>query len=178
MAKTFLIIFKYNSVVSKGGCNSDKKTSIEAIPILYYLRKVSVKRLYRFRSQKFSVMKRYMCFYENNLSQQIDCIVSSQECLKVKWYKYFNSKILSLKSDCFVSNPRNCKDTAIQVLLRKKIWIDEAIVSPRTLEALSNEAIQYLLLLLLFKVIVWATCFCGGGGGEGIHRFHLVLKGQ
>jgi hypothetical protein len=84
-----------------------------------------------------------MRFYENNLSQQIDCTVSTQECLKVKWYKYFNSKNLSPQSNCIFSNPRNCKDEAIQVLLCKKIWIDEAIVSPWTLEALSDEAIFF-----------------------------------
>jgi hypothetical protein len=30
-----------------------KKVLIEAIPMLYYPRKVSIKRLYRFKSQKF-----------------------------------------------------------------------------------------------------------------------------
>ncbi len=64
----------------------------------------------------------------------------------------------------------------VQVLLCKKIVINEAIVSLQTLECFSDEAIQLLFLLLLFEPIVWEPYFCGGD--EGIRRFNLALKGQ
>ncbi len=70
-----------------------KKVLIEAIPMLYYLGKVSIKRLYRCKSQKFLTMKRYKYFYAKNLNRQTECIVS-------------NSRIF--------------KGEAIQVLLRQK----------------------------------------------------------
>jgi hypothetical protein len=79
----------------------------------------------------------------------------------MKRYKYFNAKNLNRQSDCIVSNPRIFKDEAIQVLLLKKIQIDEAIVSLQNTESFSNEAIQLLLLLL-------------PGGDEWIHRFNLA----
>jgi hypothetical protein len=62
-----------------------KKVSIEAKPILYYLRKVSVKQLYRFKSQRFCEMidtsafmqkiasaKRLYCFKPQNFSWRSD----------------------------------------------------------------------------------------------------------
>jgi hypothetical protein len=66
----------------------------------------------------------------------------------MKRYKYFNAKNLNRQSNCIVSNPRIFKDEVIQVLLLKKICIDEAIVSLQNTESFSNEAIQLLLLLL------------------------------
>ncbi len=73
------------------------------------------------------------------------------------------SKNLDQQSDCIISNPRILKDEAIQVLFRNKIWINEAIESLQTPEAFSDEAIQLILLLLLFEVIAWAPHFMGGG---------------
>jgi hypothetical protein len=49
---------------------------------------------------------------------------------------------MNRQSDCIVSNLRIFIDEAIQVLLRKKIWIDVAIVSLQALEAFINETIQ------------------------------------
>jgi hypothetical protein len=66
----------------------------------------------------------------------------------MKRYKYFYAKNLNGQSDCIVSNPKIFKDEAIQVLLLKKILIDEAIVSLQNTESFSDEAIQLLLLLL------------------------------
>jgi hypothetical protein len=79
--------------VPKGGAIL-KKVSIEAIPMLYYLGKVAIKRLYRFISQKFLMMKQY---------------------------KYFYAKKLNRQSECIVSNPRIFKGEAVQVLLWQKI---------------------------------------------------------
>ncbi len=79
-----------------------KKVLTTAISILFYLKKVSVKRLYRFKSQKFWAMKRYKYFYAKNLNRQCDCIVS---------------------------NPGIFKGEAIQVFLRQKFWIGKTIVS-------------------------------------------------
>jgi hypothetical protein len=78
-----------------------KKVSTETIPILFYLEKISVKRLYCSNSQKFWAMKRYKYFYAKNLNQQSDCIIS-------------NSGIF--------------QGEVIQVFLGKKIWINEAIL--------------------------------------------------
>jgi hypothetical protein len=61
---------------------------------------------------------------------------------------------LNCQSNCIVFNARFFKAEAIQVLICKKIGIDEAIVSLQTQEAFSDEAIQLLLLLLLFEAIV------------------------
>ncbi len=94
-----------------------KNVSIEAIPMLYFLGKVSIKRLYRFKSQKFWMMKRYKYFYAKNLNRQ---------------------------SICIVSNPRIFKGEAIQVLLRQKIWIVKAIVSFQTPEFLKMKGYKYL----------------------------------
>ncbi len=93
-----------------------KNVSIEAIPMLYYLGKVSIMRLYRFKSQKFWTMKRYKYFYAKNLNRQ---------------------------SDCIVSNPKIFKGEAIQVLLHQKIWIRKAIVSFQTPEFLKIKWYKY-----------------------------------
>ncbi len=74
---------------------------IEAIPMLYYLGKVYVKRLYCFKSQKFWTLKRYRYFYAKKLNRQ---------------------------SDCIISNPRIFKGETIQVLLHQKSSIVKAIV--------------------------------------------------
>ncbi len=93
-----------------------KKVSIEAIPMLYYLGKVSIKQLYHFKSQKFWTMKQYKYFYVNYLNRQ---------------------------SDCIVSKPRIFKGEAIQVLLRQKNWIVKAIVSFQTSECLKMKRYKY-----------------------------------
>ncbi len=69
-----------------------KKVSIEAIPMLYYLGKVLIKRLSRFKSQKFWMMKRYKYFNAKTLNRQSDCIVSNPRIFKDERYKYFYSK--------------------------------------------------------------------------------------
>ncbi len=108
------------------------------------LGKVSVKRLYCFKSQKFWVMKQ-QCFYAKNLDQQSDCIVSNPRNFW-RWSNIgtFTQKNLYRQSGCIVSYHRIFKGEAIQVLLRKKIWIDKAIVLLQTPEALTNKAIQFL----------------------------------
>jgi hypothetical protein len=73
-------------------------------------------------------------------------------------------KNLNRQRDCIVSNPRIFKDEAIQLIIRKKILFDKAIVSLQTAESFSNEAIQLLLLLL--------------PGGMSRFRFKRALKGQ
>ena len=93
-----------------------KKVSTEAIPILFYLKKESVKRLYRFKSQKFWAMKRYKYFFAKNLNRQ---------------------------SDCIVSNPGIFKDEAIQVLLCQKFWIFKVIVSFQTPEFSTVKRYKY-----------------------------------
>ncbi len=93
-----------------------KKVSIELIPMLYYLGKVSIKRLNRFKSQKFWTMKRYKYFYAKNVNRQ---------------------------SDCIISNPRIFKGEAIQVLLRQKIWIVKVTVSFQTPEFLKIKRYNY-----------------------------------
>ncbi len=59
-------------------------------------------------------------------------------------YKYFYAKNLNRQSDCIISNPRIFKDKAMQVLLRKKIWIVKAIVSFQTPEFLKMKRYMYL----------------------------------
>ncbi len=95
-------------------------------------------------------MKRYKYFYVKNLNRQSDCIVSNPRILKVIDTGTFTPTNLNRQSDCIVSNPRIFKHKAIQVLLRKKIGIDKAIVSLQTAESLSDEA-RHLLLLLLSR---------------------------
>ncbi len=110
----------------------------EAIQVLLCKKFESAKRLYRFKPQNFLRWSDTGTFTPKNLNRQ---------------------------SDCIVSKPRIFKDKAIQILLRKKIWINEAIVSFQTAESFSDEAIQLLLLLL-------------PGGDEEIHGFNPALKGQ
>ncbi len=142
---------------------------IEAIFRHYYLGTESVKRWYRFKSRKFWAMKRYKCF---------------------------NVKKINWQSDCIISNPRIFQDEAIQSTFKQKNlkrWsdcIDEVIVSLQTPEAFRDEVIQKIAskpVILLESCYVYtyyskrlrsvlALYFCVGG--EGIHRFHLTLKGQ
>jgi hypothetical protein len=61
----------------------------------------------------------------------------------MKRYKYLYAKNLNRQSDCIVSNPRIFKDEAIEVLLRKKIWIVKAIVSFQTPEFLKMKRYKY-----------------------------------
>ncbi len=126
------------------------------------------------------------------------------EVLNNKAIKVLLCKILNQQRYCTVSNPRIFKGEAIQVLLHQKLWIVKAIVSFQTpefykmkrykylyakhlnlLEAIvllqtpesfSDEAIQLLILLLLFEAIVWVPYFWGWD--ERIHRFNIALKRQ
>ncbi len=120
-------------VLSKGGHDSEK-VLIEAIPILYYLGKVSVKRLYRFKSQKFWAWSDTSTFYAKKFESARRLYRFKPQNLQ-RWSdtSTFTLKHLKRQSNCIVSDPGIFKGEAIQVLLLKKIWIYEVIVSLQNL---------------------------------------------
>jgi hypothetical protein len=139
--------------------------SSDAIPMLYYLGKVYVKRLYCFKYQRVWTMKRYKYFYAKNLNRQSDCIISNPRIFKGEAIQVLlRKKVWVVKVIVSFQTPELLKMKQYKYFYREKNWIDKAIGLLQTLKAFSDEAIQLLLLLLLFEAIVWAPYFCGGGG--------------
>ncbi len=134
------------------------------------------------------------------VSLQIPEVLNDEAIQVILWKKFESAKRLY----CF--KPRVCKGEAIQVLFRQKIWIAKATVSFQTSEFLKMKRYKYFYAKKIWidKAIVllqtqnllaikrynyfnyyfylkrlYERCISvGGGGGEGIQRFHLALKGQ
>jgi hypothetical protein len=81
-------------------------------------------------------------------------------------------KNLNRQSECFVSNPRIFKGEAIEVLLGKKIWINEAILSFKNLRY--YKALMYTPITVRDSGVYQSRVFlCGGGEVSGLKDFIL-----
>ncbi len=93
------------------------------------------KAIVSFQTPEFSKVKRYKYFYSKNFeSAKRSYRFKPQNFQRLSDTNTFMPKNLNRQSDCIVSNPRIFKGEAIHVLLCKKIWIDEAIVSFKNLQ--------------------------------------------
>ncbi len=93
-----------------------KKVSIEAIPILYYLGKVSVKWLYRCKSQKFERWSYTSAFYAKNLNWESNCIVSNPRIFNGEAIQVLLQKQFETAKQLYCFKPQIFNDKAIQVL--------------------------------------------------------------
>ncbi len=78
---------------------------------------------------------------------------------------------LNRQSDCIVSNPGIFLGEAIQVLLSKKIWIDEPIVSFKNLRY--YKALMYTPITVRGSGVYQSLFFCVGGEVSGFKDFNL-----
>ncbi len=118
-----------------------KKVSTKAIPIIFYLKSVSIvslqipevlsdEAIQVLFCKKFESAKRMYRFKPQNFQRWSDTST-------------FMPKIMNLQSDYIVSNPRIFNGEAIQVLLLQKIWISKAIASFQTTEFFKVKLYKY-----------------------------------